>query len=922
MTGRRSDQRTGGTVGWAVRNPVAVNLLMVAIIVAGFASWFSLVREVLPNSDPEQIVITVAYPGATPDEVEKSIALRIEREIRGVSGIDEIASEILEGVCAVRVSLDAGVDQDRLLNELRNEIDRVKPDLPEGSKEPEITALRPFFPVISVYVYGDVAEERLREAAQNVRDDLVDLPDISEVTVAGTREKEIWIEILPEKLEEHRLTFGEVGRAISAGNLDLPGGQLESATGNVRVRTMGEEDRALDLEKLVVRARPDGSLIRLSDIATLRETFEDKIEKGRFNGLPAAAITVFKTPEQDAIDIADTVKAYVADNPTMVGGAIRVEAASDLSRFVVQRLDLMFRNARMGLILVCIALALFLDARIAFWVALGLPVAFLGTFVLMYVTGMTVNLISLFGLIVVLGLIVDDAIVIAENVFTRTRQGVPLARAAIEGTREVGLPVLAAVMTSVAAFGPLAFLSGTLGTFLKQLPLVVIAALAVSLVEAFIILPAHLGHEGAVSKAVGWITRFFSFGGRVQRMRAWLLEETLPDLLERLLRFVLRWRYVSMTALFSFSLALVGTLAGGIVPFVLIQSMDAENVSIDIEMAAGTPVEVTEAVLSEIEGHVLAQAEVDSAFSVVGSSFSERGRESAADPATVAQVNIEMLAADDREAQGLRTSKDVVAELRDLTAEIPGVAKMSFIERGGGPQGVDLEIRVRGSDIETLERAVAHVRDVVSSYQGVYELEDDLAVQMRNAFFGNEAQDLQESDGEVTVRVVLPESARTSLADLGRLRVATPAGKRVPLEEVAHVETGRGYASLARVDGQRAITVKASVDEAVANVRGVTAGIAEDLTDIGARYPGVSVSFEGQQKRTAESVGSLKFLFPLALLVIYGILATVFRSYLQPFLVMAAIPYAFVGALIGHLFMGLPFTRAGRRRRRDTLASP
>ena len=915
---------------FGVRNPVPVNLLMWAIVIAGGIAWFTLTREVLPNFEPEQAVITVAFPGATPEEVEKSVALPIEREIEGVAGVDEISSEILEGVCAVRVEMEQGADPDQIINDLRNEMDRVRADLPDGAEEPEITALRPFFPVISVVVHGNVPEERLREIAEDVRQDLVDLPDISEVTISGVRDREIWAEILPEKLEEEGLTFEDVGRAVAASNLDLPGGQLEGARGNVRVRTMGEKDTAATIERLVVRALPDGSTVRLSDVAVVRETFEDKVERGRFLGRRAATVTVFKTPEQDAIELADIVKKYVAEHPTKLGGTVELTTYSDLSRFVVQRLDLMLKNAKYGFLLVCICLALFLDLRVAFWTAVGLPVAFLGTFVVMYLMGQTVNLISLFGLIIVLGLIVDDAIVIGENVFTKIREGMPPARAAVRGAAEVALPVVAAVTTTIVAFAPLQFLEGRFGAFLGQLPKVAIAALSVSLIEALLILPSHLGH----TKASGGPPRFPAIDAFMTKLavnRAYWMERRLPDVLERVVRFVVRWRYVASACLVAILLITVGLVRGGVVPFVLFQELDAENVTVDLEMAAGTPVERTEATIAFVEEQLRAQPEIAIAYSVVGTSFSTRGRESAADPATVGQIQIELRPSDERQADGLRTSKQVVNALRAATNGLPGVVKLKFAERSGGPQGADIEIRIRGEELPVLEAASAYIADALGAYDGVYEIEDDLrrgklearlrlrdgaralglttralALQTRHALFGFEAQDLQEEDGEVTVRVVLPEAARREISDLGRLRIATPSGARVPLEEVADIETDRGYAALARFAGKRAVTVKATVDSAVGNVRDITAELQTELADIGDRFPGISISFEGRQKETRESLSSLFIGFPAALLMIYAILAAVFRSYMQPLLVMTAIPFALAGAVVGHAVMGYP----------------
>lgn len=918
---------------FGVRNPIFVNLLMWATILGGLFYWNNLVREFFPNSEPEQVIVSVAYPGATPDEVEEAVTIPLEREIENLEGLEELSAEVLEGVTALRLTLEPETDRARFLDELRAEVDRVEPDLPEGALDPVITELRPFFPVISVVVYGDVSETRLREAALDVRDDLVALPEISEVTVSGIRDREILIEAAPERLEEHGLTFGDVGRAVAAVNLDLPGGQLEGERGNIRIRTVGEEERARAIEDLIVRGGAAGDVVRLSQVADVREGFEDKIEKGRWEGgLPAVTVAVLKTPEQDAIDIATRVKQYVADHPTLLDGALRLDTTSDLSKFIEQRLDLMLRNARSGLLLVCLCLFVFLTLRVAFWVAVGLPVAFLGTFVLMHLMGASINLISLFGLIIVLGLIVDDAIVIGENVFTKIREGMPPAQAAVEGTNEVALPVLAAVLTTIIAFLPLAYIEGRIGTFLGVLPIVVIAALAVSLVEAYIILPGHLGHV----KADDPDAPRSAFRRRWDAFQEWkngALERTLSGALERLLRFTLHWRYAALAGALAVLMGTFGLVAGGVVPFQLLQDTGAETIQIQLEMAAGTPEERTAEVVGKLEDLVAADVEVESVFAVIGTSFTERGRESAADPATVGQLTVQLTPADERERVGERQSAELVNAWRRASADYPGVRKLTIEERAGGPGGADLELRVQGEDLATLERAMDHVREAVGSYDGVTEIEDDLrtgklearvrlldsaralglttrdvAVELRNAFFGFEAQDLQEEDGEVTVRVVLPEAARSSLGDLGRLRIATAAGSRVPLEEVVELDFDRGSASISRVDGRRAVTLQAEVDETRANVQQVTESLTADFADIGERFPGVSVSFEGRKKETTESLGSLAIGFPVAMLAIYGLLAVLFRSYYQPFVVMIAIPFAIVGAVLGHLVMGFPLT--------------
>ncbi|MFH0945807.1 MAG: efflux RND transporter permease subunit, partial [Planctomycetota bacterium] len=598
---------------FSVNNRVAVNLLMWAIIFSGIYYWVTLVREFFPAISTEQISIMVPYPGATPEDVERAITLRIERGIRDIDGVDEIESTVLEGMSLTTVKLDEDADRDRVLNSIRSEIDQVKPEFPSNAEDPEILEVRPNMPVISVVLSGDVPEEKLRALGREVRDELLDLGGITEVNLIGVRKREIWAEVRPEKLEEHGLTFDQVGRAVSQSNLDIPGGQIKGRTGNVRIRTMGESQKAAEIEKLVIKTGDDGSAIRLSDIATVRDTFEDRVMRGRFAGKPSVSLIIFKTPEQDALKISAQVKQFVNDHPSRMGGAVQVNVTSDLARFIDQRLDLMVRNARNGLILVVLTLALFLSLRTSFWVALGLPVSLLGAFAVMAWLGASINLLSLFSLIIVLGLIVDDAVVIGEAVHTKIQQGVPPLRAAVEGANEMALPVMAAVLTTVIAFLPLMFMGGMWGDFLGIIPVVVISALTVSVVEAFIILPSHLVHvrkrreKPGPPGPAGWMARVGAVRDRV-------LGTQLQASFERVLRFFLRWRYPAVAASFAAFIAIMGLIAGGVVPFVLLQEVDAEQVTVNLEMAAGTPEARTLDVIQQIERLAFEYPEVASVF--------------------------------------------------------------------------------------------------------------------------------------------------------------------------------------------------------------------------------------------------------------------------------------------------------------------
>jgi len=904
---------------FSVRNPVTANLVMIAIIFGGVFGARNLRRELLPNAAPEAVGITVRYPGATPEEVERLVARRIEREVQAqVDDVDEIVSKVYEGLVVVTVKLEESADRDVALADVRSAMDRVRPDLPDEAEEPVVSQIRPIIPVIGIVAHGNVGEERLREAIKKVKEDLLDQAHISDVRLSAIRDREIWIEIRPEALQEHGLTFEEVGRVLAGSNLDLPAGQLKSVAGNIRVRTLGERSRAREIENIAVKTLPDGSSLLLAEIAEVRHTFEDTVTGGRFQGEPAAIATVFKTPEDDAIRIADAVKRYATETGSLYGGSVKLSVTRDLSRFIHQRLDLMLRNALAGLVLVVLVLALFLELRIAFWVAIGLVVSFLGTFLVMYVAGETLNLISMFGLIVVLGLLVDDAIVIAENVFAKKRQGFHGDQAAIVGTTEVAGPVIAAVTTTMIAFAPLGFLTGRIGAFLQVLPTVVVCALGISLLEAFLVLPTHLSHESSRSGP-----------GRIGRLRERVLEELLPAAFGRVLRVCLRWRYVTLAAVVALALVCAGFWRGGFIKQELIGDIDAETMEVNLEMAPGTSEAETRRVLERVEALLLATPEVDTCLTVYGTVFVDGVEADVADPATVGQITVEMLDAEVRQKEGLRLTRAVADEMRRATRDLTGIRSLRFTPRGGGPAGADIEVRLRGDDLEEVGRATHYVADRIAAYKGVTEISDDLsegklelryrlrpsarplglttrdiAVQVRNALYGFEVQDLQEEDEEVTVRALLPESERREIDDLGRLRIATPGGARVPLDEVAELETERGYASLSRVDAKRAFTVQATVDPSQANAGELTARLESDLADLGDRFPGVGWSFEGQKAESAESFAGVFAGFQFALLGIYAIVAIVFRSYFQPILVMAAIPVSLLGVLYGHLLMG------------------
>ncbi|MCA9049001.1 MAG: efflux RND transporter permease subunit, partial [Planctomycetaceae bacterium] len=587
---------------FSVRNSVLVNMLMLIVLATGMVFAVTLQREMFPESRPDKLMVSAVYPGVQPEDVEKSVTVRIEEAVRGLEGIDKVESQVGEGISFTILTLSQSVDDvDVMLQEIRNEIDSLQ-DLPEDVEKISLRKVEPQLPVISIAVYGDEEEAVLKQSSRGLRDELLKLPGISRVELNGIREDEIYVDVRPDRLLEYDITFEEIAAAIRAENIDISGGQLKGSRSSVAVRTLGEEQTAGRLEDIVVRSLPDGRRILLKDVADLSDGFVDTDLEALFNGKPAVNCVIFKGEDEDAVQISAVVKTYVAarsgqpytgpsegvskalaaiGRPDLFAvyqrakidpfpGNVRYKLHTDIARFVEGRLDLMTRNGRMGLILVLISLNLFLNWRVAWWAAVGLVVAFMGTFAVMWMLGASVNLLSMFGLIIVLGIIVDDAIVIGENVYRHVEEGTPASEAAVKGAEEVMWPVIVAVSTTIGAFAPLFFIQGQIGDFMSQLPLVVIAALSVSLFEALVILPAHLRHLPSVHRS--------GDSGRPasgpDRMKTAFLQNVLQKPYRAVLQVCLRWRYVTVTAVLGCCVLAGGMLAGGVVRWQFIQDMD------------------------------------------------------------------------------------------------------------------------------------------------------------------------------------------------------------------------------------------------------------------------------------------------------------------------------------------------------------
>ncbi len=914
-----------GPIAWFVENHVAANLLMVFVLAAGALTLGSIRQEVFPETGLDTISITVAYPGASPEEVEEAICTRIEERVAAVDGVRRITSTASEGVGTVLLELERGADAFRVLRDVESEVDRIS-TFPEDAEEPVVTELVRRRQVVDLVVYGDVPERTLKVLAERIRDDLTALPNLSQVEVLGTRDYQIAVEVPEASLRKYGLTLTQVAEAVRRSSLDLPAGTLRTRGSEILVRTKGQRYTGREFEDVVVTARPDGTRVLLRDIAVVRDGFDEESERiTRFDGTPAVLLEIYRTGNQDAIDVADTVKRYVAEHAAELPAGVKLAVWRDRTDILKARRDLLLRNAKLGLVLVFGSLLLFLAPRLAFWVTMGIPVSFLGALALLPHLGVTINMISLFAFILALGIVVDDAIVVGEGVYRHLEDGSPPAAAAVMGAREMAVPVTFSVLTTIAAFVPLLFVEGTMGKFMRVIPLVVIAAFAISLLESLFILPAHLSAIPPPRGRAGPLERF-------RRMFARGLAAFVRGPYAGLLRRAVSWRYVTISVFAAVFLVTLGWVAGGRIKFVFFPKVESDRVTASLVMPEGTSLAETARAVRRIEAAARRVRDemseggrpiVTHVYTLVGQGSGGRTG------SHLATVRLQLLPSEERATPSAR----IAARWRDLTGPIPGAESLTFASSLFAA-GEPIVVRLSAERFHTLEEAAARVKEALAGYPGVTDIRDsfqqgklemrlrlkpparllgltlnDLARQVRAALQGEEALRIQRGRDEVKVVVRYPGDERRSLGNVEAMWVRSPGGAAVPFSEVAEVVLTRGYATISREDRRRVVNVLADVDEDVTNAKEVLADLAaRHLPGVLSDYPGLSYSFEGQEKDRRESLGSLWKGFAVALLAIYTLLAIPFRSYIQPLIVMAAIPFGIVGAIWGHVLLGLPLT--------------
>ena len=919
----------------AVHNPVATNLLMVVIVVAGLWSAVSLQRELMPQLSFDIIQIIIEFEGATPEEVEESVVVKVEEAIHSIEGVRRVFSNAYEGMGMIFAELEPGVDNRAVREDIEDEVGKID-TFPDQTKTPQYIELKEQDQVIKIAVYGQQPERTLKETAEQVRDDLLAIPGISQVEILGARDYEIAIEIAESTLRRYGLTLDDVSQLVRGSSLELSAGDIKTPTQDIVVRTTGQRYTAEEFAAIPLLTTETGAIITLGAAARVIDGFEDSDLSGRFNGQPGVLVSVLKAEREDALKIAEAVHRYVDARQSTLPPGLHLGVWSDTSTLIKGRLQLLTDNGLMGLLLVAICLWAFMNARLAFWTAAGLPVAFMGAFWLIDYYGGTMNMITMFACIMAIGILVDDAIVVGENIYSHWSRGKSPTQAAIDGASEVALPVVAAVATTIAAFIPLFIMEGVMGKFVAVIPVAMVSALLASLIECLFIMPPHLAHalptRQAEAAAHGPKAAMQRLRQAIDGAVAWTIEVVYGPAL----RWAVTYRLIVAATALAILLLAVGLVGGGHINFFLFPKTDAEFVLAQVTLPQGTPADRTLDIVSRIEqaawrlNRVFASEEQEP---VVKNALTVVGRHTRRNPEVgshAGEVMIELSPSEQRRT----SSNTILARWRELAGDVPEALALTFGAPEVGPGGAPIEVRLIGESFDDLRRAADRVKAELATYPGVFDIQDDfrpgkvemrlslkpearvlgltladLARQMRQGFFGAEALRVQRGRHDVRVMVRYPEAERRALGDVENLRIRTPDGREIPFGEVASVTLRRGYAVIHHDDRERVVAVTADVDTNAANAAKVLADMdAEFLPQLMANYSGLRYSFEGQQRETQRSVNSLFRGFVLAMLLIYAILATMFRSYWQPLIVMSVIPFGLIGALAGHMIMGHALT--------------
>ncbi len=935
-------QERSGPIAYMAGNSVAANLLMWGIIAAGLVSLTGLDREAWPTVPFYHVEVSMVYPGATPEEIEESIVVKIEDQVSGLDDVKAVKSVAAPSIASVRIQMDSGTDMAQALDDIESAVNRIQ-SFPARVERPQFREMTNRQSMMRLIVYGDVSERSLKELAHQIEDELTTLPSVSQVEVSGVRKYEISIEVPLHRLRALGLTLTDIANTIRRSSLDLSAGSIDTRESQVRVRTLGQNYDQQDFEEIVLLTGIDGTVLRLGDIAEVRDGFQETDLIVRHQNHPAVFVEIYRADGEQVMDVATTVREYLTNEviPSLPDG-VGITLWNDESQDYEERADLLLKNGILGLLLVLIALSLFLQLRLALWVAVGLAVSGIGALAVMLALDFAINTISLFSFVLAIGIVVDDAIVVAEHIHYERMRGTSGVVAAIRGVQRIRVPLTFAVLTSVAAFVPLLFIPGGIGEVWSALPVIVIAMLLISLVESLFVLPNHLSHlPGPEWEPTTALDRFFA---RIQNRVDVLLNRFVEGPLDRGLRFATNQPLVTMAGVLGLLVLSISLIPAGIVPTNFAGVVEGDFATATLEMPDGTTAQRTYEVAQELEeaGHRvierLAHDRPEGApplLSGVMVTVGQRPRiqggglnpAATLNPeANIATIEFKLLGAQQRHI----STGELVQAWREEVGVLPYVRGIIFsgeIIDFGNP----VEAVLSHPDPEHLARSANSVIDGLRRVGGVFDIRSDhtlgipeiqlelrpeartlgltldaLAGQARAAFFGAEAVRIQRGREEVRVYVRLPSAERESITDVEGYLLRTPSGAEVPLTSVASLNSGTSPPAIQRRDGQRVVTVTADVDPAVISGGEANAILVNSiLADLTAANPNLTYMLGGEQQQQLESLDALYRGFAIAMLMIFALLAIPLRSYTKPFIIMAVIPFGFIGVILGHLILGI-----------------
>jgi multidrug efflux pump subunit AcrB len=920
-------------------NTVLANILLVLIVFTGIAAALSMVREEMPNVTFDRVRISVAYPGADPVEVEEAISRKIEESVKGMAGIKSLTTIAYENMGVTSIEIKDGYDGQEMLDRVRSRINEIS-TFPEDAESPVITLPLHSDAVMGLYLSGDVTEKAMKEWAYQIKDELLQLDEISQVEISGIRDYEINVELSEEKLREYGVTLSQVTNAIRQSSLNRSAGVIRNGTNEIRVRTVGRKYSGEEFSSIVVLAMPEGELITLDKLADIRDGFvEDRVD-AKVNGSPAVIINIFKTSEEDTIHMSDAVNDYISEKQSGLTPGTELGIVFDNSGTIRHQINMLVKNGLLGLGLVFVILWLFLSARLSLWAGIGILTSLCGGLALTWICGGTLNMISVFAFIMILGIVADDAIVVGEAIAWHRQAGAGPLDSAIRGFSEVGKPVTAGVLTTVIAFTPLLFLSGMMGKMIAILPVVVIACLGVSLFESFVLLPAHLAHLPDSTRPGKTVPFFLRWITIIPEKMSWLMDTFSEKIYRPFLQKALNWRYIFLSLTITVLMLSLGTIQGGFVEFEMLSQRDGYFLTGLVEFPEGTSLAVTDDAVKKMEAafiRVADRLETKSGEPMIENLLTLSGQAPAQEPgdegeqgAHLGGVQVMLL---DSLSRGIHTD-DLIQEWKKELGAVYGAKTLSFNGAVMGPPDKPITIAIDGDNVNDMLAAADSLKKRLERFEGVFDVQveniqgkneirfqlkpearalgitlKDLADQVYAGYFGEEALRVQRGIDEISIRVRYPQSERMHLSSLKQIRIRTAQGDEVPLGVVATLEYGPGMSTIIRAEGKRRIKIGADVDTGTIHSDDVLDVLnAGFLKELETTYPGIQVVLKGEAEHTASTFSDLYVAIVVVILGIYMLIAALFRSYLQPLVVLFTLPFGLIGAIWGHLLLGWTLT--------------